>query len=62
MLILWNVYRQGNGVLQDLEESGKWLYLAAASGEEDAKKGIKELEEKHPSQEGLNGARIKAKE
>jgi|GEM_PF-6232350 len=42
MLMLSDAYKGANGVVTDLEESLKWKLLAAAAGDEDSKKWIKE--------------------
>lgn len=62
MNILWNAYGLGNGVLEDLEECGKWLYVSAAIGCEEAKERIVELEKDGQDSELLKKIRIKAKE
>lgn len=33
MVILFDAYAKGNGVVQDIDESIKWLFLAAAAGD-----------------------------
>lgn len=42
MCILSDAYKNGEGVVEDLEESIKWKFLASASGDENSKKWIKE--------------------
>lgn len=44
MYILYKGYAKGLGVIQDLEESAKWLFLAVARGNEDAIKTLDELQ------------------
>ncbi|EFB40265.1 sel1 repeat family protein [Parachlamydia acanthamoebae] len=40
MRILADAYMHGNGVIQDLEEGGKWRYLGAAAGDESCKQWV----------------------
>lgn len=40
MLLLCDAYKSGSGVVQDLEESLKWKFLAAAAGDEDSSKWV----------------------
>lgn len=42
MRLLSDAYRQGNGVVQELEESIKWTYLGAAAGDDWCKQWVKE--------------------
>lgn len=42
MRILSDAFRQGTGVVQDLEEGCKWIYLSAAAGDELCKQWLKE--------------------
>lgn len=41
MRILSNAYRSGEGVVQNLEEGVKWVYLGAAAGDEWCQKWVK---------------------
>ncbi|MGK5594261.1 MAG: tetratricopeptide repeat protein [Parachlamydiaceae bacterium] len=42
MLLLSDAYRLGKGVVQDLEEGIKWMYLGAATGDETCEQWVKE--------------------
>jgi hypothetical protein len=42
MRLLSDAYRQGNGVVQELEESIKWTYLGAAAGDDWCKQWVHE--------------------
>lgn len=43
MAILWDAYVRGNGVIKDCDEYIKWMYLAAATGDEYSKIKLDEL-------------------
>lgn len=64
MYILYKGYAKGLGVIQDLEESAKWLFLAVARGNEDAIKALDDLQKDNSfnSAEWVKRGREKAQE
>ncbi len=60
MSILRAAYAQGSGVVQDLEESMKWCFLAAAAGSEPDIKILKEINSKNLSNDTVEAGRKSA--
>jgi TPR repeat protein len=53
MFVLADAYKNGKGVIQDLEEGIKWIFLAAAAGDEACSRWVQENGHKYLTNESV---------